>query len=68
MTTPVGSDVRKHFETMRNPVIDLLFIRVCFRVGLADTLCDDFGVAFPVTCVFAVGALHPSRVFQEFPT
>lgn len=50
---------------MRDPMIDLLLIWICLRVRLAYTLCDDFGVAFSVTCVFAVCALHASRVLEE---
>lgn len=68
MTTPIGSDVRKHLEAMWDPVVDLLFVRVCLRIGLTDTLGDDFRIAFLVTCVFAVCALHPRRVLQKFPT
>lgn len=50
---------------MRNAVIDLLFIRIGFSIGLADTLGDNFLIASFVTGVLAVCALHTSRVFQK---
>lgn len=65
MATPIGGDVGEWLEPVRNPVVDLLFVRVRLRVRLADTLCDDALVAFRVASVLAVLALHPSRVFEE---
>lgn len=40
MATPVGTHVGEFLETMRNTMVDLLLVRVRFRVGLADTLGD----------------------------
>ena len=50
VTAPVGAHVGEGLETMRNAVVDLLFVGVGFRIGLADTLCDDTWVALLVTC------------------
>jgi hypothetical protein len=65
MTTPIGRDIGEPIPTMRNAVIDFLLVRVCLVVGFADTLRDDLRVALSVASVFAVGALHASRIFQE---
>lgn len=47
-------------------MIKLLFIWVGFRIRFADTFCDYLGVAFFVTRIFAILALHTSRVFEKF--
>lgn len=49
-------------------MIEFLLVGVCLGVGFANALCHDFGVTFLVACVFAILALHPSRVLQEIPT
>ena len=60
MTAPIGAHVRERLEAMGNTMIQLLFIRVGFCVGLAYTLGDYFPVAFLVAGVFAILALHAS--------
>ena len=50
---------------MRNAVIELLLIWICFRIGLADTFCDDFGIAAFMTEVLAVFTLHAGCVLEE---
>ena len=47
-------------------MVDLLFVWVGFVIGLADTLGNDLGIAFLVTGIFAVGALHPGRILEKF--
>lgn len=68
VAAPVGPDIRHAFKPVRDPMIDLLFIRIPLIVRLGNTLCDHFLVTFLVASVFAVGALHARRVFEEFPT
>lgn len=68
MATPVGRDVGKGLESVRNAVVDLLLVWVCFVVGLADTLCNNLWEALLVAGVFAVGALHSCSVFEELST
>lgn len=68
MATPIRTQIRKDFESVRDPMIYLFLVRICLGIGFAYTLCDDFRVAFSVTCVLAVCALHTRRVFEEFPT
>jgi hypothetical protein len=46
-------------------VIDLLFVRIRFRIALADTLGDDAGVALGVAGILAVFALHTRRILEE---
>ena len=58
MTTPIGAHIAKALETMRYPVVQLLLIRVGFSIRLADTLRDDLGIAFFMTRIFTVLALH----------
>lgn len=65
MTAPVGCDIRERLETMRNAVVDLLFVRVRLGIGLADTLGDDARVTLDVTCVLAVLALHAGAALEE---
>ena len=68
VTAPVSSHVAEPFETMRYPVVQLLFVRVGLRIGLADTFGDDLGIALFVACILAVFALHPCRVFEKVAT
>jgi hypothetical protein len=68
VTAPVGRDIGETFEAVRNPVIDLLLVRIGLIVRLADTLGDNLGVAFAVAGVFAVRTLHSGRVFEEVST
>lgn len=49
-------------------MVDFLFIWIGLVVGLADTLGDNLWIAFLVTSVFAICALHACGVFEEFPT
>jgi phosphatidylglycerophosphatase A len=68
MTAPIGTQVRKRLETMRDAMVDLGFIWIRLRVGLRDTLGHHLRVAFLVASVLAVGTLHASSVLQEFAT
>ena len=49
-------------------MVELLFIRIRFRIGFTDALRDDFGVTILVACILAVLALHAGRVFHEVAT
>ena len=49
-------------------MVQLLFIRIRLRVGFADALRNDFRVALLVAGIFAVLALHPCGVLEEFST
>ena len=65
MAAPIGPHVGEVFESVWDTMIELLFIRVGFRIRFADTLCDYLGVAFFVARIFAILALHTSRVFEK---
>jgi hypothetical protein len=67
MTAPICAHIRKLLEAMRDAMVDLLLVWICFCVRLADTLCNDTGIAFCVTSVLAVFALHSSRILEEIP-
>lgn len=49
-------------------MIQFLLVGICLGVGFANALCHNLGVAFLVACVFAIFALHPSRILQEVAT
>lgn len=66
MAAPIGPHVGKVLESVRNAMIELLLIGIGFRIRLADTFCDDLGVAFLMTGIFAILALHTGRIFEEF--
>lgn len=65
MATPICTHVGKFLEAMRNAVVDLLLVRIRFRVGLADTLRNHTGIALCVAGIFAIFALHTGRVLEE---
>lgn len=50
---------------MGYPMVKLLLIRVGLCVRGTNTFGDDLGVAFLMTSVFAVLALHTSRILQK---
>lgn len=50
---------------MGNAVVDLLFVGISFVVGFADTLGHYLWIAFCVTGIFAIRALHTSRVLEQ---
>jgi hypothetical protein len=68
VATPIGRKVGEAFETMRNPVVDLLLVGIGLIVGLADTLGDDLGIAFTVASILAVRTLHTRGVLEEIST
>jgi hypothetical protein len=45
---------------MRDPVVQLLFIRILFRFGFGNALCNDLFEALSVASVLAVFALSTS--------
>ena len=49
-------------------MIQLFLVRIRFRIGFADAFCDNFRVAFFMTCIFTVLTLHTSRILQEVST
>jgi hypothetical protein len=57
VATPVRGDVGEVFESMIGLVI-----------GFADTFGDDLWITLAMARVFAIGALHTSRILQEIPT
>jgi hypothetical protein len=61
VTTPVGTQVRDRFETVRNPVVDLFLVSVS-SVGLGYTLRDHLLITLLVTSVATVLALVPESV------
>ena len=68
MTAPICPDVAERLKAMRDPVINLLFIRIGFGVGLADTLGDDLWIAILVARVLAVRALHAWSILEQIAT
>ena len=62
MTAPIGPHVGEVLESVRYTMIEFLFIRVGFRIGFADTFRDNFGVALFMARIFAILALHTSRI------
>lgn len=68
MTTPIGPKIRKSFETMRYPMIDLLFIGIGLVIRFADAFGDHTPSALLVAGVFAVRTLHASRVLDKVST
>lgn len=46
-------------------MVDLLFVRIRFSVGLAYTFGDHFRIALLVTSVLAIGTLHAGGILQE---
>jgi phosphatidylglycerophosphatase A len=53
---------------MRNTVVDLGLVRIGLVIGLSDALGDDLPVATFVAGKLAVGALHASRILEQFCT
>jgi hypothetical protein len=53
---------------MRNTVVDLGLVRIGLVIGLRNALGNDFPVATFVASKLAVGALHASRIFEQFST
>lgn len=66
VATPLRSHIGYRLESMRNPVLNLFFIRTPFIIGLRDTLCHHFLVTLPVASVLAIGTLHSRRVLEQF--
>lgn len=66
MTAPIGPHVGEVLESVRNAMIELLLIGIGFRIRLADTFCDDFGVAFLMARILAILALHTGGIFEKF--
>lgn len=65
VATPIRAHIGELLETMRNPMVDLFFIRISLRIGFTDTLCNHATVAFRMAGVLAVLALHTGRVLQK---
>jgi hypothetical protein len=68
VATPVRGDVGEVFESMRNAMVDFFFVRIGLVIGFADTFGDDLWITLAMARVFAIGALHTSRILQEIPT
>lgn len=62
MATPVGRDVGKSFEPMRDTMIDFFFVGVGLVVGFTDTLGDNLLITFAVASILAVSTLHTGRI------
>lgn len=54
MAAPVCTHVRKILEPMGYAVVEFGFVRICFGVGLGDTLGDHLWIALLVAGVVAV--------------
>lgn len=65
MATPVSRDVGEALETVRDTVVDLLFVGIGLVVGLANTLGDDLRVAFAMAGVLAIRTLHARSILEE---
>lgn len=63
MAAPIGPHVGEVLESVGDTMIELLLIRVAFRIRLADTFGDDLGVTLFVARIFAILALHTGGVF-----
>lgn len=59
VTAPISSDIAEWLKPVWDPVVDFLFVRISFGIGLANTFGDDARITFRMTSVFAVLALHP---------
>ena len=68
MATPISSNVGETLKAMWDAMIDSILIWIGFIVCFADTLCNDFGVAFLMAGVLAIRTLHPGGILQEFTT
>ena len=53
---------------MRDAMVDLFFLGICFIVCFADALGDHLGVALAMAGIFAIGTLHSSGVLQKVAT
>lgn len=62
MATPVGRYVRESLPTVRNTMLDLLFVRVGLVICLADTFGDHFRIALFMAGVLAIGTLHTGSI------
>ena len=60
MAAPISTHIGEALETMRDPVVELFFVRVCFRVGFADAFGNHFVETRLMTSIFAILALHSS--------
>lgn len=65
MAAPVGRDVGEGREPVRDTMVDLLLVRISFRITLTDTLGNHAGIALGMASVLAVLALHSGRVLEE---
>lgn len=65
MAAPIGGEIGESFETMRDAMVDLLLVGVCFVIRFADTFGDHLGIALAMAGIFAVGTLHPGSVLQK---
>ena len=65
VAAPIGSEIRKWRESVRNAMVELDLIRITIGIGFADTLGDHARIAVGVTCVLAVFALHARAVFEK---
>ena len=67
MTAPISPHVGKILESVWDAMIELLLIRIGFRIRLADAFGDDLRVTLFMARVFTILALHTSGVFKELP-
>ena len=67
MTAPIGPHVGKILESVWDAMIELLLVRIGFRIRFADTFGNNFRVALFMARIFAIPALHTGGVFQELP-
>ena len=63
MTAPIGPHVGEILESVWNAMIELLLIRVGFRIRFADTFGDDLRVALFMARIFTILALHTGGIF-----
>jgi hypothetical protein len=68
VAAPVRRDIRKRFETMGNPMVDFLLVRISLVVRFANTFRDHFRIALSMACILAIGTLHAGGVFEEVAT
>lgn len=65
MTAPIGPHIGEVLESVWDAMIELLLIRVGFRVRFADAFGDDLRVTLFMARVFTIRALHTRGVFKE---
>ena len=65
MTAPIRAHIRERLKSMRNPMVDLLLIRIRFSIRLADTFGHDLWIALLMASILAIFTLHASGILEK---